>query len=70
MRPESDPGMPPEAEPEQDDGRWQVHGQGSAAKFGPFQNHPILPKEKNLESLNITKTKYIGISGSIHDESR
>ena len=42
MRPGPDPGTPPKAEPEQDDRRWQVHGQGSATKFGPFQDHPIL----------------------------
>ena len=50
MRPEPDPGTPPEAEPEKDDGRWQVHGQGSAAKFGPFQDHPILPKGRTLKA--------------------
>ena len=49
-RPESDPGMPPEAESEQDDRQWQVPGQGSAAKFGPFQDHPILPKERTLKA--------------------
>ena len=50
MRPESDPGMPPKVEPKQDDGQWQVHGQGSAAKFGPFQDHPILLKGRTLEA--------------------
>ena len=50
MRPESDPGTPPEAEPEQDDGQWQVRGQGSATKFSPSQDHPILPKERTLKA--------------------
>ena len=50
MRPGSDPGMPPEAEPEQDDRQWQAHGQGSAANFGPFQDRPLPPKGKNFES--------------------
>ena len=54
MRPESDLGTPPEAEPEQDDGRWQVHGQGSATKSGPFQDHPILPKGKALKAKHNT----------------
>ena len=50
MRPGPDLGMPPEAEPEQDDGQWQVHRQGSATKFGPFQDHPILPKGRTLKA--------------------
>ena len=74
MRPEPDLGTPPEVEPEQDNGQWQVPGQGSAAKFGPFQDHPILPKERTLKA----KTKqrqiyiyiYIWVTGSIRDESR
>ena len=50
MRPESDPGMPPKAEPEQDDGQWQVHGQDSATKIWSFSGPPHPPKGKNLES--------------------
>ena len=50
MRPEPDPGMPPKAESEQDDGQWQVPGQGSATKFGPFQDHLILPKGRTLRA--------------------
>ena len=50
MRPEPDPGTSPEAEPEQDDGLWQVHGQGSATKSGPSQDHPILPRERTLKA--------------------
>ena len=50
MRPGPDLGMPPEVEPEQDNGQWQVPGQGSAAKFGPSQDHPILPKERTLKA--------------------
>ena len=36
MRPEPDLGTSPKVEPEQDNGQWQVPGQGSAAKFDPF----------------------------------
>ena len=50
MRPESDPGTPHKVEPKQDDGQWQVHGQGSVAKFGPIQDHPILPKGRTLKA--------------------
>ena len=50
MRPESDPGMAPKAEPKQDDGQWQVHAQGSATKFSPFQDHSILPKGRTLKA--------------------
>ena len=51
MRPESDLGTPPPKQNlEQDNGRWQVPGQGSATKFGPFQDHPILPKEITLKA--------------------
>ena len=50
MRPGPDLGTPPKAEPEQDNRRWQVPGQGSAAKFGPFEDHPILPKERTLKA--------------------
>ena len=51
MRPEPDLGMPPhQVEPAQDNGQWQVPGQGSAAKFGSFQDHPILPKERTLKA--------------------
>ena len=50
MRPEPDLGMPPEVEPKQDNRQWQDPGQGSAAKFGPFQDHPILPKERTLKA--------------------
>ena len=61
MRPEPDLGTPPEVEPAQDNGQWQVPGQGSATKFGPFQDHPILPKERTLKAKTKTKTKYIYI---------
>ena len=50
MRPEPDLGTPPKVEPEQDNRQWQVPGQGSATKFSPFQDHPILLKGKNFES--------------------
>ena len=48
MRPETDLGMPPlpKQNLEQDNGQWQIPGQGSAAKFSPFQDHPILPKKE------------------------
>ena len=57
MRPESDLGTPPEVEPAQDNGQWQVPGQGSATKFGPFQDHPILPKERTLKAKTENKNK-------------
>ena len=59
MRPEPDLGMPPEVEPEQDNGQWQVPGQGSATKFGPFQDHPILPKERTLKAKTEQRQIYI-----------
>ena len=73
MRPEPDLGMPPKVEPKQDNGQWQVPGQGSATKFGPFQDHPILQKERTLKAKQ-NKDKYIYIyiwvTGLIRDESR
>ena len=72
MRPEPDFGTPPKVEPAQDNGQWQVPGQGSAAKFSPFQDHPILPKERTLKAKTENKGKiyiYIWVTGSIRDES-
>ena len=74
MRPEPDLGMPPKVEPEQNNGQWQVPEQGSAIIFGPFQDHPILPKERTLKAKTKQRQKniyiYIWVTGSIHDESR
>ena len=76
MRLEPDLGTPPKVEPEQDNGQLQVPGQGSAAKFGPFQDHPILPKERTLKAkteqrqIYIYIYIYIWVTGLIRDESR
>ena len=50
MRPEPDLGTPLKVKPRQDNRRWQVPGQGSATKFGPFQGQPILLKERTLKA--------------------
>ena len=61
MRPESDSGTPPKAEPEQDARQWQVHGQGSATKFSPFQDNPILPKGRTLKAENNKNKMYSNV---------
>ena len=58
MRPGPDPEMPPETEPKWKNGQWQVQGQGSATKSGPFQDHPILPEGRALRAKNVIKMTY------------
>ena len=63
MRPGPDPGTPLKTEPKQKNRQWQVQGQGSAAKSGPFQDHPILPEGRALRAKKHNKDDIPRVTG-------